>query len=95
MGNRKENDIFIELETLCQSPGYVHAIAYFCFRDNTVQYTDEITVENVLKQYSDDRLLRTEISILIGLMCKHTINDNLPEPTVLQRYIDDTERLLK
>ncbi len=34
---RKESDVFKELEDLSHSPGYIHAIAYFCFRDNTIR----------------------------------------------------------
>jgi hypothetical protein len=44
---RKEQEIFDELATLCMSPGYVHAIAYLCLRDNIVRYGDEMTAEDM------------------------------------------------
>ena len=67
---REESEFFSELAQVCSSPGYVHAIAYFCFRDNTIRYADAITPEDVLQQFSMERLARTEISTLIGLACK-------------------------
>lgn len=95
MDIRRESEVFEDLAKLCISPGYVHAIAYFCFRDNTIRYADEVTVKDVLQQFSMDRLVRTEISTLIGLACKEELDIKLPSPDVFQRYIDDTESLLK
>ncbi|GHA81184.1 NERD domain-containing protein [Pontibacter akesuensis] len=92
---RLEHEVFSELAELCISPGYVHAIAYFCFRDNTIKYDDVMSVEDVLQQFSRDRLLRTEISTLVGLACKTRINTELPSPEVVQNYIDRTETLLE
>lgn len=92
---RKESDVFKELEELCHSPGYVHAIAYFCFRDNTIRYSDEVRPEDVLQQFSMERLVRTEISTLIGLACKKGIDETLPSPETMQNYISKTDSLLQ
>lgn len=35
---RAESELFEELQKLCFSPGYIHAIAYFCWRDNLVRF---------------------------------------------------------
>ena len=43
---RSEQEIFEELAQLCLNPGYVHVIAYFCFRDNFVRFEKEITPED-------------------------------------------------
>ncbi|MEW6520831.1 MAG: NERD domain-containing protein [Thermodesulfobacteriota bacterium] len=91
---RNESDVFKELEELCLSSGYVHAIAYFCFRDNTIRYADEVKPEDVLHQFSMERLVRTEISTLIGLACKNEIDDTLPSPDTMQEYISRTDSLL-
>lgn len=92
---RKERDVFKELEDLCHSPGYVHVIAYFCFRDNTIRYADEVKPEDVLQQFSMERLVRTEISTLIGLACKKDIDETLPFPNLMQEYISKTDSLLQ
>lgn len=92
---RTESKIFADLSEICASPGYLHAIAYFCFRDNTIRYGDVMTPEDVLEQFGMDRLVRTEISTLIGLACKGDLNADMQTPETIQRYIDKTEELLK
>lgn len=92
---RAEHEIFADLAELCTSAGYLHAIAFFCWRDNLVRFSgDRITDEDMQHQYSHDKLLRTEISTLIGLMAKEELNVTIPQPEVLQSYIDRTEALL-
>lgn len=93
--NRNEPEIFKELEQLCSSPGYIHAIAYFCFRDNVIKYSlGKATSEDFLQQSSMEKLIRTEISTLIGLACKNSIDKELQLPEITQKYIDQTEALL-
>ncbi|MFH6568402.1 MULTISPECIES: SEC-C metal-binding domain-containing protein [Pseudomonas] len=92
---RKEQTIFVELESLCASPGYVHAIAYFCFRDNMIRYSGEMRAADMQHLFSKSRLIRTEISTLIGLMLKHDIDYNLSAPQVLEKYVETTEALLE
>ena len=92
---RKESDVFKELEDLCHSPGYIHAIAYFCFRDNTIRYAGEVKPEDVLQQFSMERLVRTEISTLTGLACKKAVDETLPSPDLIQDYICRTDSLLQ
>lgn len=92
---RNENEIFAELSELCRSPGYIHAIAYFCFRDNLIRYSGEqVTEKDTAYQYSSDRLLRAEISTLLGLMVKAEIDTTLPKPEELSRFIERSEFLL-
>lgn len=44
---RAEQEIFDELTNLCASPGYAHAIAYLCFRDNVIRYSGEMTAADM------------------------------------------------
>ncbi len=93
---RKEAEIFDDLSKLCSSPGYIHAVAYFCWRDNIIKYGGHQIEETDLgHQYSSENLIRTEISALIGLMAKSEITLEVPAPKTLQRYIDETEALLR
>lgn len=94
-GDRTEQQIFGDLETLCTSPGYAHAIAFFWFRDNVVGYKDELKGQDYAKLFSPNRLIRTEISTLIGLMARGAIDLTLPSPTQLQAQLENSERLLK
>ncbi|QLB20011.1 prepilin peptidase [Mannheimia granulomatis] len=93
---RDEKIIFKDLEKLCKQPGYAHVIAYFCYRDNTIQSAqNNVTREEMLGQYEPNRLLRTEISLLIGLMCKEKISLEIPIPPKFEALINKTEELLK
>lgn len=91
---RQEQEIFDELAALCVSPGYVHAIANLCFRDNFVGFGSELTAEDIAPLFSESRLIRTEISTLIGLLVRQPVDYTLPAPQVTQAYMDQTERLL-
>ena len=91
---RTEQQVFEELATLCSSPGYAHAIAYFCLRDSIVSYQEEIRPEDLRPLFRHDRLIRTEISTLVGLMIRAPIDYALPEATTLAEYVEKTETLL-
>ncbi|MFS2325032.1 SEC-C metal-binding domain-containing protein [Brucella sp. H1_1004] len=92
---RSEAEIFDDLQKLCGSPGYIHAIAYFCWRDNLIRFAgDKLTEDDIQHQYSHEQLLRSEISTLIGLMAKGDIDVSVPKPATLQNYINQSEALL-
>jgi hypothetical protein len=91
---RSEQEIFDELEDICKSPGYAHVIAVLCFRDNFVGYSEELTTKHLEKMFSPDRLIRTELSTLIGLMLKGDVNLSLPLAAELQNFVERTEKLL-
>ncbi len=92
---RSEQIIFDDLANLCSLPGYVHAIAYLCFRDNVIRYSGEMKSQDMQPLFSKTRLIRTETSTLIGLLLKNDIDYNLPGPDVMQEYITRTEALLE
>src|SRR5438132_1253649 len=81
---REEHEIFSDLAALCTSPGFAHAIAFFCYRDNFVRFGKELTPDDLAHLYSDSGLIRTEISTLIGLLARKPIDYTLPESTVIQ-----------
>lgn len=92
---REEGKIFADLAALCTSPGYIHALAALCFRDNVIRYSEEIKAEDLHPLFKESRLIRTEESTLIGLVVKDDIDLALPSPEVLQGYIDKSDALLK
>ena len=91
---RSERQIFDELAALCVAPGYAHAIAYLCFRDNIVRFVGEMKAEDMAHMSSMKNLSRTEISTLIGLMVKAPIDYAMPAPQAMQDYITRTDALL-
>src|SRR5580692_2660432 len=44
---RSEADVLSDLAAICRSDGYVHALAYLCFRDSVVRYTGEMCPKDV------------------------------------------------
>lgn len=92
--NRSEAEVFEDIATLCSSPGYIHAIAYFCWRDNLIRYDQTLVADDVQSHYGQPNLIRTEISTLIGLMARAPIEIELPTPEVMQGYIDRTDVIM-
>lgn len=92
---RPENEIFEDIQRLCALPGYAHVIAYYCYKDNTIGYDEELKPEDLQNLYSWERLIRTEISTLIGLMVKAEIQYEIPEPKKFQSLIITTDQLMK
>lgn len=92
---RSEQEIFDDLAALCISKGYIHAIAVFCFRDYVVRFEDELRPENMAQLYSKSRLIRTEVTTLIGLMMRAPIDFFLPLPETISDYIQRSEALLE
>lgn len=91
---RTEQQIFDELAALCRSPGYVHAIAHLCFRDNIIRFSGELKPEDLHRMSSMERLSRTEMSTLIGLMARAPIDESMPDMQAMQDYIEKTDRLM-
>jgi hypothetical protein len=91
---RSENEIFAELTTVCASSGYIHALSYLIFRDSVVTGGDEFKKEDFQKLYSRERLIRTEISTLVGLWLKGGRCTHLPHAREMQRMIDASDQLL-
>lgn len=90
---RSEKEIFSELSILCARPGFIHAIAYFSWRDNMFKFSDDLEVEDVLSQPLSELLCRNEISTLIGLTLRHEIGFTLPQPKVMQSMIEEADAL--
>jgi hypothetical protein len=94
MAMRSEQEVFDDLAELCVRPGYSHAIAYFCFRDHVVGYGASLKGDDYAKLFSLDRLIRTEVSTLIGLMVRKPRDLGMPDSKTLEGYIKRTENLL-
>ena len=92
---RSEQAIFDEMAALCASPGYAHAVAYLCSRDNMIRYSGKMKAKDMQHLFSKSRLIRTETSTLVGLMLKSQIDYTLPAPQVLEKYVESTEALLE
>ena len=92
---RSEHTIFADLATLCVSPGYIHAAATLCYRDNVVGFAKELTPDDLAWLLNPARLSRAELTTLIGLLVRSPVDFRLPASHVLSDYIRRSEALLK
>src|SRR5262245_47041614 len=83
---RSEAVVFADLAKLCASPGFAHAIASLCLRDNYVRFKREMTADDTQHLFSANRLVRTEINTLIGLCVKGPMDATFPSPETVARY---------
>ena len=92
---RAEQEVFDDLQALCTSSGYIHALAHIGFRDTMISYRGAITPEVMSASYDRERTIRTEYTTLIGLMLKGRIDFAQPRPEDLGRLVEHTYELLK
>jgi hypothetical protein len=92
---RTEQEIFDDLAALCLSKGYIHALAAICFRDNIIGFKDELKPENMEPLFSHSRLIRTEVTTLIGLMMRGPIDFSLPPQETISEYGARSDALLE
>lgn len=94
---RLEGEVFADLSALCVAPGYIHALAYLCYRDSIIPYREdgELTAKDMEHTFSDSHLVRTETNTLIGLMLKSPIDFTPQTSEITRQYADRTEALLE
>ncbi len=80
---RAESAIFDDLVSLCAEKGFAHALAYISFQSNVGKQKPEQEI-----------IIETEVSILIGCMCKAPINWEMPTPEKFQEMITRSLDLL-
>lgn len=91
---RSENEIFQYLAKLCQSPGYIHALAGLCFRDTAVGFADELKPEHLARLTNPTTLIRTELNTLYGLMMNGPIGFEVPSIEDFNSYMTKSDELL-
>lgn len=92
---RSEQEVFDELAELAALPGYAHVVAFLCMRDNFTWFQGEMRAEDMQHLYSRSRLIRTEMSTLIGLMARAGNNLRAPPPDDTSALANQTETLLE
>ena len=92
---REESQILEELATLTASPGYVHAVAHICHRDNFIYIKDRLKTSDMDRLFSRERLIRTEVTTLIGLMAKKPLDLSQQPSDVVRGYVERTDVLMR
>jgi len=92
---RRESQIFEDLAALAGSPGYAHAIAHICHRDNVIHIQDKLKPSDMNRLFSRERLIRTELTTLIGLLVKKPLDLSEQPTDVVEGYVKGTDALLQ
>ncbi|MEM7018948.1 MAG: hypothetical protein AAF512_16610, partial [Pseudomonadota bacterium] len=80
---------------LCAEEGFVHVIAYMHVQNNFFFCNDYLDSDDLTKHRStSEHFIRSEISTLIGCMCKAPINWTLPPPQKFDTMIKRASTLL-
>lgn len=93
--SRSEAEVFSILAELASSPGYAHVIAQICYRDNLIAYQKTMKAEDMQKLFGHQRLIRTEITTLLGLMARGPVDLTQPSPEVVDALIQRTDCLME
>lgn len=75
---RNEDVVFADLRNLASQPGFIHALSAITYRSNVLLTSGSFTVEDFAPVYDQERLLRTEINLLAGLMLSGPIDASWP-----------------
>lgn len=92
---REESQILEDLTTLAGSPGYVHAVAHICHRDNVIHIKGKLKPSDMDRLFSRERLIRTELTTLTGLMVKKRLDLSQQPTDVTEGYVKRTDALLQ
>lgn len=92
---RKESQILGDLAALAASPGYAHAVAYLCHRDNVIHIQGKLKPSDMDRLFSRERLNRAELMTVIGLMAKKPLDLSLQQPDAIEGYVKRTDTLMR
>ena len=89
-----ETTIFESLERLACKPGYAHVLAALCYKHKFLPSNSILEFTDGSKAGLGEKLVRTEIGILVGLFSKSKRDLSIPNTEILRNMIDETELLL-
>jgi predicted RecB family endonuclease len=92
---RPEAEVLAELCELCATPGYAHIVALLSLRDNFIFFQGKMTTAAMANIYSTDRLIRTEMSLLIGFMARAGADAFADPPANATSLFERTHALLQ
>jgi SEC-C motif len=91
---RSEGEVFDNLERLCTTDGFVHALGYLAITNNTFRYATQVTAKAFEHQHEPGHLIRSELDLLFGLLTKRQLNFTCPDPAKMQLLLDEAKNLL-
>jgi hypothetical protein len=91
---RSEVEVLADLAELTATAGYVFAIAYICHRDNMVMYQEKLDPADMSRLFTHERLMRSEITTLLGLMVRRPLDLSTPTEKQLDALVERTDALM-
>lgn len=92
--HRSEADVFNDLADLTAKPGYAHALAGICYRDNLVCFQGKHKPSDIEHLFERKRLNRNEITTVLGLMSRQPLNLTEVDEATLRDYALRTDELM-
>ena len=92
---RAEQEIFCELKQLSGCDGFLYVMAYLATRDDIIPYAGDIQGEDLSTLYSEERLIRTETSTLLGLAVQGQLSLNIPCDEDFWEMVERTSKLMQ
>lgn len=92
---RAECEIFADLGTLSCAPGFPEALAQMCAEANTIRFDGGLTGESLSGLYDRGRLIRTEISALVGLLARSHVDESTPPAETVLSYVARAKALFE
>lgn len=92
---RSEAEVLRDLVALTAQPGYVHALAGICYRDNFVSFQGEHKASDLEHLYDRRRLNRNETTTLMGLMMRQPLELIEVDENTLKSYASRTDQLME
>ena len=82
---RPQQEVFTDLEKICQQAGFIHVLAALVFENNFHSVKVEEKFPKIQDQYDDKKLIRNEVSVLHGLMLKSEVDFTLLDEETSQQ----------
>lgn len=92
---REEAQILEDLAKLTASPGYVHALAELFRRDTVVLIKGKLKASDMDWLFSKNRLIRTELTTILGLTVKNPLDLSQQSADVIAGYVKRTDVLMQ
>ncbi|MCD7080733.1 hypothetical protein LRQ11_18665 [Pseudomonas sp. MAFF 311095] len=92
--HRSEADVIDDLAALAAKPGYAHAMAGICYRDNLVSFQGEHKSSDIEHLFDRKRLNRNEITTILGLMSRQPLDLTEVDEATLRSYASRTDELM-
>lgn len=81
---RPQDEVFTDLENICQQAGFIHVLVALVFENNFHSIKIEEKFPKIQDQYDEKKLIRNELSVLHGLMLKNEIDFNFLDEDTIQ-----------